>query len=169
VTDVQTAELLRGLAARRTWIALAACYAGGFTEVLGPGRILTGAADARSLAYENATYGRSYLVEYMVRRAMLHGQAAESIEQSFMWAYDALRRDHPNRLPVQHDDADGILQLGPPPPRRDAAPPPPPSQPPPSEQDAQPDPSTENPSEPPKDDDPCVLRFGTLVGCRDDD
>lgn len=171
VRDVDMAHELRDLAARRTWIAMAACYSGGFTEVLGPGRILTAAAEANRLAYENGSYGRSYLVEYMVRRAMIHGEAADSIEQSFMWTVDQLRRDHPNRVPVQYDQADGLLQLGPPPPRTGGAapPPPPPEQQPAPAPEEQPDASGDNPyGPPPEDDDPCVVRFGTLVGCGDD-
>ena len=40
-------------------------------------------ADASSLAYESSTYGRSYLGEFMVERAMRNGWAAGSIEQAF--------------------------------------------------------------------------------------
>ena len=162
VTDAEMAAILRPLEAKRAWIALAACYAGGFTEVLAPGRILTGAADARHLAYENSSYGRSYLVEFMVRRAMLQGRAASSVEHAFAWAADELRREHPDRMPVQYDSHAGDLALGPPPP-----PPAPasPSAPPPSDQPGEPQPT--NPSEPPKDDDPCLLEFDTLFGCPD--
>ncbi|MEX2658445.1 MAG: caspase family protein, partial [Acidimicrobiales bacterium] len=112
VTDARVAELLAPLAAPRAWIAIAACYGGGFTEVLAPGRILTGAAGADDLAYENVDYGRSYLVEYMVRRAMVGGDAPGSVEASFAYAADAIARDHPNRVPVQQDWLDGELALG---------------------------------------------------------
>lgn len=158
VTDRTLADLLRPLRARQTWIALASCYAGGFDEVVAPGRILTGAAGANSLAYENSSYGNSYLVEYMIDRAMREGRAAGSVEQSFAWAVDALRRDHPNRIPVQIDRLDGELRLGPPP---ASAPPPSPQPPPPS-----PPPSEQPPSPPPEDDD-CVLTIGSLLGCDD--
>ena len=163
VTDRMMADLLRPLAARQTWIALASCYAGGFDEVLAPGRILTGAAGANSLAYENSAYGNSYLVEYMVGRAMREGHAAGSIEQSFAWAHEALRRDHPNRLPVQYDRLDGELRLGPAPaptPQQQPSSPPPP---PPSNPDQPPPP-------PPDDrDDDCVLTIGSVVGCDERD
>lgn len=112
ISDAALANRLRGLQAHRTWIGIAACFAGGFTEVLAPGRILTGAADANNLAYENSQFGRSYMVEYMVRRAMVEGHAPASVEGSFAYASDALRREYPNRVPVQYDNADGDLSLG---------------------------------------------------------
>jgi hypothetical protein len=162
VTDAALAQLLHPLEARQTWIALASCYAGGFTEVLAPGRILTGAAGANSLAYENSSFGRSYLVEYMVHRAMLEAKAPGSIEQSFAWARDALQREHPDRMPVQYDELDGELRLGAPP---QASPSSPPSAPPPSSSGGQ----GQSPSQPPPSDSPkngsCVITVGSLVGC----
>ena len=160
VTDRTMADLLRPLAARQTWIALASCYAGGFDEVLAPGRILTGAAGANSLAYENAAYGNSYLVEYMVGRAMREGRAAGSVEQAYAWAHEALRRDHPNRLPVQYDRLDGELRLG-------APPAPAPQQQPPSSPPPPPPNRDQPPPPPPDDDDGCVLTIGSVVGCDD--
>jgi hypothetical protein len=111
VTDAELAQMLRPLAAR-TWIVIAACYGGGFTEMLAPGRILTGGAGANSLAYENSGFGHSYLVEYMIRRAMVERRAASSVEAAFAWASAELRREHPDRMPVQHDQASGELRLG---------------------------------------------------------
>lgn len=162
VTDVEVADLLRPLAARRAWIALASCYAGGFTEVLAAGRILTAASDANSLAYENDAYGRSYLVEYMVRRAMLQGRAA-TVEQAFAWAADRLRAEHPDRVPVQYDQLDGELRLGPPPPAS-PAPPPNPSPSPSAGRDDPSGPPTRDP-EPAGDDDDCLLTVGSVIGC----
>lgn len=114
IRDRELADALSGLQARRAWIGLAACYAGGFTEVGAPGRILTGAAPANSLAYENGQFGRSYMVEYMVRRAMIEGRADRSVEAAFGFAQSELQRDYPNRLPVQYDWLDGELDLRPP-------------------------------------------------------
>ncbi|HEX7168686.1 MAG TPA: caspase family protein, partial [Acidimicrobiales bacterium] len=111
VTDKDLAAVLNGVQARRAWVALAACYAGGFTEVRKPGWVLTAAAGARELAYENERFGRSYMVEYMVRRAMIEGHAAGSVEASFNWARSELARDFPNRLPVQYDDDPAELDL----------------------------------------------------------
>lgn len=164
VADVEVADLLRPLAARRAWIALASCYSGGFTEVLAPGRILTAASDASSLAYENEAYGRSYLVEYMVRRAMLQAEAPATVEEAFAWAADRLRAEHPDRVPVQYDQLDGELRLGPAP-----AAPAPPARPPPSSAGRNDPGSPSSPPpqepEPTEDDDPCLLSVGSLVGC----
>lgn len=113
VRDTDMAARLSRLEARRTWIALAACYAGGFTEVLRDGRVLTAAAPAGSLAYESDGYQRSYLVEFMVRRAMIHGAAATSVEAAFAYARAEIGRDHPSRVPVQFDSAPGEVDLRP--------------------------------------------------------
>ncbi len=124
MTDGELANELTRLQARRSWIGIAACYAGGFTEVRAPGRILTGAAPAHSLAYENADFGRSYMVEYMVRRAMIERRADGSVEAAFGFAHRELERDYPNRLPVQYDWHDGDLDLQPPNAERSSSPPP---------------------------------------------
>lgn len=152
VPDTEVAELLRPLQAKATWIVIAACYGGGFTEVLGPNRILMAAAPADKLAYESPDLGRSYLVEYLVRRAMLQGRADRSVEYAYAWAVAALRRDHPSRLPVAFDEVPGDLVLGPalgPPPTPPKPPPPPP---------------TTTTTAPPKNDQ-CLLRIGGGSGC----
>ena len=78
VTDADLAAHFSQLHARAAWFTIAGCFGGGFNELLGPGRILTAASDANSLSYENETFGRSYLDEYMVRRGMLLGAADSS-------------------------------------------------------------------------------------------
>jgi hypothetical protein len=110
VADTEVAEYLDRSPAARGWIGIAACYAAGFDEVVRPGRILTAAAGAGSLAYESSTFGRSYLVEYMVRRAMLT-DGITSVEGAFARGVDELQREHPDRMPVQIDDVDGDLDL----------------------------------------------------------
>ncbi|HUR48270.1 MAG TPA: caspase family protein, partial [Acidimicrobiales bacterium] len=75
VSDADLAARMRGLRAGRVWVGIAACYGGGFNEVLQPGRILTGAAPANSLAYENGGFQRSYMVQYMIREALIEGRA----------------------------------------------------------------------------------------------
>ena len=47
---------------------------------------MTAAAAETDLAYENSALGHSYLVEYMVRRAMLQGRAPGSVQEPFSWA-----------------------------------------------------------------------------------
>ncbi len=111
VTDAELADALRPLQAARAWIVIAACYGGGFTEVLAPGRVLTAAADADSLAYENSYFGRSYLVQYMVREAMIERRAPGSVQRAFAYAEAALGRDYPHRVPVQIDHGHGELVL----------------------------------------------------------
>lgn len=121
VSDAELARRLRGLAAQRMWIGMAACYGGGFTEALAPGRVLTGAAAANERAYENSGFGRSYMVEYMIRQGILEGRAPESVQSAFAYARDQLHRDFPDRLPVQVDRGSSPLDLRPP----GSAPPPP--------------------------------------------
>jgi hypothetical protein len=103
VTDGQLADALRNLSARRTWIAMAACFGGGFDEVLAPGRVLTAAADANHLAYENASYGRSYMVQFMVREAMIERRAPDSVQSAYDYARAQLSAQYPGRVPVEYD------------------------------------------------------------------
>ncbi|HEX2040224.1 MAG TPA: caspase family protein [Acidimicrobiales bacterium] len=114
VTDAELAGLLRGVQARRSWVAIAACYGGGFTEVLRPGVVLTGAAPADKEAYENLGFGRSYLVQYMVREAMIQGRAPGTVQEAFDYARRAIEHAYPHREPVQFDHAGGPLDLRPP-------------------------------------------------------
>lgn len=112
IEDRALASQLEGLQAGRSWIAIAGCYGGGFNEVVKPGRILTAAASADNLAYENDRFGRSYLVEYMIRRGMI-GKGLTTVESAFAYAVAELKRDFPNRLPVQQDQSNGDLDLRP--------------------------------------------------------
>ena len=112
VSDHEMATRLSGMQARNAWIAIAACYGGGFTEVIRNGRILTGAAPSDQLAYENSGFGRSYLVQYMIREAIIEGRAnGTTVEAAFAYAYYAIARDYPNRKPVQYDSAPGNIEL----------------------------------------------------------
>jgi hypothetical protein len=137
VTDAQLAARLHPLQARRSWIGLASCYGGGFTELLAPGRVLSAAAGANSLAYENASFGRSYMVQFMVREAMIDNRAPGSVQDAFAYARAEISRQYPGREPVEIDQAGAPLVLrpaaaGPPPapqpkPAPQPAPPPPPA------------------------------------------
>ena len=122
VTDADLAGRLQALRARLTWIAIAGCYGGGFTELLGPGRVLTAAAPAGQLAYENESFHRSYMTEYMVTQGMLQGRAGPSVQAAFAYAQAGLSRDYPDRMPVEIDDAGVPIDLRPP-----GAPAPPPA------------------------------------------
>jgi hypothetical protein len=112
IADEELAARLDALEARRAWIGVAACYGGGFAEVLKPGWVLTAAADDE-IAYENTQLGRSYLVEYMVRRAMLDGRAPQSVEAAFAYARAEIDRLHPGRSPVQVDTDAADVDLRP--------------------------------------------------------
>jgi hypothetical protein len=119
VFDGQVADLLRHSEARATWLGIAACYGAGFDDAMAPGRILTAAAGENDVAYENSSLGHSYMVEYMVRRAMLQGRAPGSVQEAFGWARAQIARDYPNRQPAILDRSRGPLVLG----RTSAAPP----------------------------------------------
>lgn len=113
ITDASLAQRLRGLKARKAWIAIAGCYGGGFVETLAPGRVLTGAAPANKLAYENSAFGRSYMVQFMIREAMLNGHAAATVQTAFDYANTVISRDYPGREPVQIDHGTTALDLRP--------------------------------------------------------
>jgi hypothetical protein len=153
--DRELAALLAPATTQRMWLLFATCYAGGFSELLAPGRVLTGAAPSNQLAWEDPALNASYLVHYLVREGWLQGKAGDSVQEAFTYADRALARDHPNRRPVQADEAGAPLVLGPgdprdaleqapPGPRPAPPPPPPPSSPPP-----------QGPA--PEDDSPCLL------------
>jgi hypothetical protein len=136
VHDADLASMMSSVPAKQGWVAIAACFGGGFTEVLRPGWVLTGAAAAGEVANENEQLRRSYLVEYMVRRAMIEHNEV-TVEAAFAWAHAALSREHPDRVPVQFDhgpgDIDlrpGLAALTPAPGRPDGSEKPPPSTPP---------------------------------------
>jgi len=112
VYDGQVADLLRGLEARSAWLGIAACYGAGFDDALAPGRILTAAAGENDVAYENSSLGHSYMVEYMVHRAMLQGKAPASVQDAFAWARTQIARDYPNRQPAVLDRSRGPIVLG---------------------------------------------------------
>jgi len=164
--DRDLAALLAPATAQRMWLVLATCFAGGFTELLGPGRVLTGAAGANDLAYESRALNASYLVHYMVRQAWLQGAAGRSVQDAFGYADAALARDHPRRRPIQLDalGAPMLLGVGDPTSAAGQAPPspsqpprepnPPPSNPPPSNPPPSGPPTTERP---PGEEEDCFL------------
>jgi hypothetical protein len=111
VLDGDIARTLHNLDARTMWIGVAGCYAGGFDDLLAPGRTLTAATNEDQLAYENTALDRSYMVEYMVHRAMLQGKAPGSVQESFNWAKAQIAHDYPNRVPVIMDRASSPIVL----------------------------------------------------------
>jgi hypothetical protein len=134
LVDDELAERLGAMAARQAWVAVAGCYGGGFTEVLAPGRVLTGAAPADALAFESSLYNRSYLGQFMIREALIEGRAPGSVQAAFAYANRQLALRHPGRQLVQFDLLGTALDLrpltralAPPGPPPTAAPPPPPA------------------------------------------
>ncbi|MEO7837292.1 MAG: hypothetical protein ABIS21_06585, partial [Acidimicrobiales bacterium] len=113
IADRELGDRLAPLQARRAWIAMVACYGAGFTEVLAPGRVLTGAAPADALAYETSLFGRSYMVQYMVREALIERRAGSTVQGAFAYARAELAREHPGRQPVQIDAGTALLDLRP--------------------------------------------------------
>jgi len=112
LTDRYLARRLLPLESRDAWIVISACYGGGFDEMLAPGRILTAAADANSLAYESDTYGRSYLGEFLVRRALIEGRAGgPTVQQAYNWAQASLQRVAPDRTLTEYDASSGPISL----------------------------------------------------------
>jgi hypothetical protein len=110
--DWYLANQLQGLPAHDVWIVMAACYGGGFTELLAPGRILTAAADANSLAYENDSFDRSYLDEYLIHQGFLEQRAAgPTAQQAFQYAQAGLQRDYPDRTLTEFDQSTEAISL----------------------------------------------------------
>jgi len=110
--DWYLAAQLQSLPAHNVWIVMAACYGGGFTELMAPGRVLTAAADANSLAYENESFDRSYLDEYLVHQALLERLAAgPTAQQAFTYAQAGLERDYPDRTLTQFSQATEAISL----------------------------------------------------------
>lgn len=114
LSDRDLADRLSRLRARATWLNFATCFAGGFDELLAQGRTLVAAAPAGQLAYENTSIGRSYLGEYMVRKALRTSPDGD-VRAAFASARDAIRRDYPDRVPVEvAASPDLVVRLRPP-------------------------------------------------------
>ncbi|TMK41325.1 MAG: hypothetical protein E6G66_16935, partial [Actinobacteria bacterium] len=111
LTDREMARSLDHLEARSAWIAIAGCYGAEFDTLLAPGRLLTAAAGRGQLAYETTALDHSYLVEYMVQRAMLEGGAPDSVQAAFGWARAGIAHDYPSRQPVMIDRTSGAVKL----------------------------------------------------------
>jgi len=163
----QVADILRGLEARTAWLGIAACYGGGFDNALAPGRVLTAAAGENDVAYENSGLGHSYMVEYMVHRAMLEGKAAGSVQEAFAWAKAQIAHDYPNRQPVMIDRSRGPVVLGRTVPvAPDSGRPPAAAQPPPQSKNPPPGSSAPPPTAPEPEQNPCAQVLSVTV-CSD--
>jgi hypothetical protein len=141
LTDEELAVLLGPASPDRMWLLFATCFGGGFTEALGPGRVLTAAADSESVAYESTSIEGSYLVHHLVREGWLEGRAGPSVQEAFAYASARIAQTDPRRQIFELDPEGIPLRLGadgptqptprstagsgsPPPPPRQSPPPP---------------------------------------------
>ncbi len=112
---ISASELAGGLAKVRSkaWMALPTCFAGGYAlpGIVGKNRVATFASSASDKSYELGDAG-SYLFINMVRKAMIEGAAPSSVEASFLYAEERIRRTAPNRVPFMRDGVKGDLVLG---------------------------------------------------------
>ena len=112
IADYALASMFAPLQARDAWFVIAACYGGGFDELVEPGRIVTAAADRNSIAWENDSFGQSYLGEYLVRRGLLEGKAGgPTVQQAFSWAQASIQKDAPDRTLTQFDASTAPISL----------------------------------------------------------
>ena len=112
LTDTTLAQHLASTATSDVWLIMASCFGAGFTEALAPGRVLTAAAGADGLAYENDIFGRSYLGEFLVRQALLEGRAGEPTVQGVVaWAQAALTSRYPLRAMTTIDQSQHPISL----------------------------------------------------------
>lgn len=111
LSDVDLAGLLAPSQAERMWLLIAACFAGGFTEALAPGRILTAASGPDSLAYESPQLGGSFLVHHMVREGWLEGRAGTSVQEAFAHADARIAAINASWRPLQYDRSGGPMRF----------------------------------------------------------
>jgi hypothetical protein len=98
----------------RLWTTVATCYAGGFAVpgVVGSGRIGVFSSSARDKSWQVGSAG-SYVIRYMVKAAMVEGDAPDSVESAFAYAKKKLHDYEPDYEPLIKDGVDGDLRLGP--------------------------------------------------------
>jgi hypothetical protein len=112
IADDELATALRPLRGNG-WIVLAACHGSGFTELVADRRILTTADGPDGRSWESSEYGRSFLGEFLVRRALTLRGAPESVQEAFAFASRTLARAYPSMRLQQIDRAFGPLRLTP--------------------------------------------------------
>jgi hypothetical protein len=110
VLDGEVAEALRP-ARGPLWLAFAACYAAGFSDAAGPGRISTYASAEHRLAYESPDLEGSFMVEFMVRRA-LFGAGLVGVEEMHRYASNQMEGRYRRFRPLQDDRTRGPFVLG---------------------------------------------------------
>jgi hypothetical protein len=109
VPDGELAAALRP-ATGPLWLAWAGCYAAGFSDAATRGRVSSYASGEESLAWESPALGRSFMVEYVVERAML-GAGRTSVEAAHAYARRHMRHRPPRFRPLLDDRLQGPLDL----------------------------------------------------------
>lgn len=109
---VYDGEVARALRRARgpLWLAYAGCYAAGFSDAAGPGRISTYAAAEHRLAYESPDLGQSFMVEFLVARALMDRGILE-VEEMYRYASNSMVGRYRRFRPVQDDRVPGSLML----------------------------------------------------------
>jgi hypothetical protein len=110
VLDGEVADALRP-AQGPLWLSYAACYAAGFDDASGPGRISTYASAEDRLAYESPDLDGSFMVEFMVRRA-LFGAGLLGVEEMHRYASNQMEGRYRRFRPLLDDRFRGPFLLG---------------------------------------------------------
>ena len=110
VFDGEVAEALRP-ARGPMWLAYAACYAAGFSDAASRGRVSTYASAEDRLAFESPELGRSFMVEFMIRRG-LFGAGLSGVEDMYRYASNQMEGRYRRFRPLQDDRFAGPLVLG---------------------------------------------------------
>lgn len=95
----------------QVWLLIAACYGAGFADAMGPGRIGSWAASEDELAYESPSMGRSFFVEFLIRRAVLE-QNRTAIEEMHSYANRKMEGTYANYRPIMDDRISGRTDFG---------------------------------------------------------
>jgi hypothetical protein len=110
VYDGEVARALHA-ASGPLWLAWAGCYAGGFSDAAGPGRVSTYASPEHRLAFESPDLGQSFMVEFMVARALMD-QGILEVEEMFRYASNHMVGRYRRFRPLQDDRVPGPFVLG---------------------------------------------------------
>ena len=93
------------------WLAYAGCFAGGFADAARAGRVSSYASPEHRLAYESPQLGNSFMVEFLVGRALL-GRGIHEVEDMHAFASNQMRGRYRRFRPVHDDRVRGSLDLG---------------------------------------------------------
>lgn len=93
------------------WLAIAACYAQGFNDAIVPGRTIgSWAASENELAYESPQLENSFLVEFLVERAVMY-RGLKTVEALHRFARNNMRGQYRRYRPLLQDQIFGNVDL----------------------------------------------------------